>query len=320
MHIPDGFLDAKTAAVTGALALAGLGMALRDARRRLPPRRVPMLGLSAAFVFAAQMLNFPVGGGTSGHLIGGVLAAALLGPSAAVIVISAVLIVQCFMFADGGITALGANIFNMAIIGGACGGAIYQLVARLINRDLFGRLVAATFAAWCATVLASISCAGQLAASGTLAWSVAFPTMAGVHALIGVGEGIITALVLAAVWTSRPDLLNAQPSLAPNRAVAPFIVYGGLVALGLAIFVSPFASPWPDGLDKTAEDHAFAERAVSILPAPMPDYSLGSLNRVAVGTSIGGAAGTIVVFGIAWLVARALVPKPPTDDVTPANS
>src|SRR5512146_2945908 len=115
MHIPDGFLDTKTAAATGAIAALGLGVALRQARFHLPPRRVPLLGLAAAFVFAAQMLNFPIGGGTSGHLVGGVLAAALLGPSAAVVVLSAVLLVQCFMFADGGVLALGANVFNMAI-------------------------------------------------------------------------------------------------------------------------------------------------------------------------------------------------------------
>ena len=109
MHVPDGFLDAKTAVATAALAAAGLGVALRQARLHLPPRRVPLLGLAAAFVFAAQMINFPVAGGTSGHLVGGVLAAVLLGPSAAVIVLSAVLIVQCLMFADGGLSALGAK-------------------------------------------------------------------------------------------------------------------------------------------------------------------------------------------------------------------
>ena len=121
MHIPDGFLDAKVAVTTGVLATAGLGFALRQARRTLPPRRVPLLGLAAAFIFAAQMLNFPVAGGTSGHMIGAVLAAVLLSPSAAVIVLSAVLIVQCLVFADGGLSALGANIFNMGIVGGVGG-------------------------------------------------------------------------------------------------------------------------------------------------------------------------------------------------------
>jgi cobalt/nickel transport system permease protein len=119
MHIPDGFIDGKTAATTALLAAAGVGLALRQVRRRLPPRRVPLLGLAAAFLFAAQMVNFPVVGGTSGHLLGGVLAAALLGPSAAIVVLTTVLIVQCFLFADGGVLALGANVFNMAIVSAA---------------------------------------------------------------------------------------------------------------------------------------------------------------------------------------------------------
>src|SRR2546422_7604656 len=116
MHIPDGFLDPKTALASGALSAVGLTIALRDARRRLPARKVPLMGLSAAFVFAAQMLNFPVAAGTSGHLIGGVLAAVLLGPSAAAVVLTSVLIVQCFVFGDGGVLALGANVFNMGIV------------------------------------------------------------------------------------------------------------------------------------------------------------------------------------------------------------
>ncbi len=198
MHIPDGILDARTAAAAGGLAVAGLGVALRQARLHLPARKVPLLGLTAAFVFAAQMINFPVAGGTSGHLVGGVLAAVLLGPSAAVIVISAVLIVQCFMFTDGGVTALGANVFNMAIVGTVVGWSVYHVVSRLVT-GLFGRVLAAAFAGWCGTVLAAIVCAGELAISGTVSGSVALPAMAGIHMLIGIGEGLITGLVLAGI-------------------------------------------------------------------------------------------------------------------------
>src|SRR5271166_2666301 len=130
MHIPDGFLDAKTAVTTGVISASGVGLALRQVRRELPPRRVPLLGLAAAFLFAAQMVNFPVAGGTSGHLVGGALVAALLGPSAAVVVVTTVLIVQCLLFADGGVTALGANIFNMAIVNSVTGYALYRLLSR----------------------------------------------------------------------------------------------------------------------------------------------------------------------------------------------
>ncbi len=128
MHIPDGFIDGKTAAVTAVISAVGVGFALRQVRRELPPRRVPLLGLSAAFLFAAQMVNFPVAGGTSGHLVGGTLVAALLGPSAAVVVVTTVLIVQCFLFQDGGVMALGANVFNMAILNSVIGYVIYRVV------------------------------------------------------------------------------------------------------------------------------------------------------------------------------------------------
>lgn len=214
MHIPDNFLDPPTALITGALAATGLGVALRHARKHLPPRQVPLLGLTAAFVFAAQMLNFPVLGGTSGHLIGAVLVAVLLGPSAAVIVISAVLIVQCLLFADGGLTALGANIFNMAIIGGVGGWAVYAALRKLLPANRAGRALAIVLAAWSSTVLASIACAGELAASHLLDWSVAFPAMAAIHALIGVGEALITVLVINAIAQTRPELITSKHGMA----------------------------------------------------------------------------------------------------------
>ena len=314
MHIPDGFLDSKTAVAGGILAIAGLGMALRQTRLHLPPRRVPLLGLSAAFVFAAQMLNFPVVGGTSGHLVGGVLVAVLLGPSAAVIVISAVLIVQCFMFADGGVSALGANILNMGIIGTVGGWAIHRLVS-LCFAGLFGRILAAAFAAWCSTVLAAIACAGELASSHTVGLSAGLPAMAGTHILIGIGEGLITAFVLVAIARVRPDLLEegtATPS-APRYGVV--LAYGGLLAMGLALFASPLASPWPDGLDKTAEVLGFKGKAGEPpWPAPIPDYEMPGMGWGKLATSIAGGVGTVVVFVLAWFLARALVPKiAPTD-------
>jgi len=311
MHIPDGFLDTKTAASTGVIAATGLGVALRQARRHLPARQVPLLGLAAAFVFAAQMLNFPVAGGTSGHLIGGTLVAVLLGPSAAVIVISSVLIVQCLMFADGGITALGANILNMGLIGGVGGWGIYYLVTRRI-KGVFGCVLAATFAAWCSTVLAAVVCAGELAVSHTVRWSVALSAMAGVHMLIGVGEGLITALVLAAIARARPELLEPDVAAESARSYGALVVYGVLIALGLALFASPFASQWPDGLDKTAEALGFNNRnAGAVMPAPIPDYSMPGVHWSVLATSLAGAVGTVVVFALAWMLARVLVPRSP---------
>lgn len=307
MHIPDGFLDGKTAAVTAALSVTALGVALRHARRSLPPGRVPFLGLTAAFLFAAQMLNFPVAGGTSGHLVGAVLAAILLGPSGAVIAVSAVLIIQALLFADGGILALGANVFNMAVAGSTGGYAVYSLVHRIVP-GARGRLLAAGFSSWCATVFMSILCAGELAWSGTSPWSVTFPAMANVHMIIGLGEGAITMLAVAAIVRVRPDLLEDEGKMPAGSYRAP-LVYGALIVLGLALFVSPFASPWPDGLERVAASLGFEGKGLvpPVLHAPLPDYQIPGVGSSAAATGLAGVVGAVVVFGLSFLMARLLV-------------
>jgi cobalt/nickel transport system permease protein len=317
MHIPDGFIDGKTALTTAALAAVGVGMALRRVKRELPPRKTPLLGLAAAFLFAAQMLNFPVVGGTSGHLIGGVLAAALLGPSAAVVVVTTVLIVQCFLFQDGGVLALGANVFNMAIVGAAGGGAVYRLLRRCLPGER-GRVTAIAFAGWFSTVAASISCAGQLAWSGMFSWTAGFTAMAGVHMLIGLGEGLISALVFLSILRTRPEIISSQPavhnpeSAIGNRqsAIGEVVGYGLLVALGLTIFVAPFACPWPDGLESVAVKLGFEHHAAApALPAPAADYQAPGISWAPGATALAGAIGSLVVFILALILGRVLVPK-----------
>lgn len=317
MHLPDGFLDTKTVVTTAALAAVGVGTALRQTRLHLPARRIPLLGLTAAFVFAAQMVNFPVAGGTSGHLLGGVLATVLLGPSGGVLVLAAVLIVQSLVFADGGILALGANVFNMGMVGAAGGYAVYRPLARALGGDR-GRLAAAAFAAWCATVLAALAAAGELALSGTAAWAVVVPAMAGMHMLIGVGEAVITSLVLVAILRTRPELLESTTKAAPGRSWE-VVAFGLVIAVGIAMFVSPFASVWPDGLERVAETLGFAERAAPpLVPSPMPDYAAPGLGTAGWATAIAGLAGTVLVFVLALGLARLLVPgdsaRPATGD------
>jgi len=234
MHIPDGFLDTKTIVATGALSACGAGKALYDIRRTLEPRNVPVMGLAAAFVFVAQMINFPIAGGTSGHLIGATLLAILLGPAAAILVVAVVLSVQCLLFADGGVIALGANIFNMGIVGTVTGYYVYRLI-RAVSPARYGEIAGAAFGAWCSTVAAAICCTGELAWSGIVPWNVAFPAMTGVHILIGFGESIITVLVLAAVAATRPDLFstNRQNAVPASRLlVSSMVLYGTIILAG----------------------------------------------------------------------------------------
>lgn len=310
MHIPDGFIDGKTAATAAALSVAGVGLALRQVQRELPPKRIPLLGLAAAFLFVAQMVNFPVVGGTSGHLIGGVLVAALLGPSAAVVVLTTVLIVQCFLFADGGVVALGANIFNMAILGVLGGYAVYRAVMHVLPGTR-GQVTAVAFAGWCSTLLAALGCAGQLAWSGTVGWFAGFTAMAGVHLFIGLGEGLIGALVLLGILRTRPDLVEGtgQPLAAANKG--NLAGYALLVILGLAVFVAPFACPWPDGLESVAAKLGFEHQAAEpTLPVLAPDYLAPGIRGAAAATAIAGVAGAAIVFGLAWLLGHLLVRQP----------
>jgi cobalt/nickel transport system permease protein len=309
MHLPDGFLDAKTALLSTGAAGAGVALALRQVRTTLEPRQMPMMGLAAAFVFAAQMLNFPVAGGTSGHLLGGVLTAILLGPAAAVLVMTCVLMVQCLVFNDGGLLALGANVFNMAIVN-TCGGyVVFRVLKRLARmEDTRATVFAAGFAGWFGTVLASMTCAGQLALSEQSPWSVAFPAMALIHMLIGVGEGLATALITMAVLRARPRLVagaGADPGVHGPRLLG----YGLLISLGLAVFVAPFACPWPDGLEAVAKRLGFAGQAAApLIKGPMSDYRLPFINSLSAATAVAGVIGAVLAFIGAYGLARLLAP------------
>jgi len=311
MHIPDGFLDAKTLALTGALSVGGLAVAARQVNRTLPRNKIPLMGLGAAFVFSAQMLNFPVAGGTSGHLLGGVLAGVLLGPGAAAIVIACVLTVQALLFSYGGVLALGANIFNMSFIGAVVGSGIYRIV-RKIMPGLHGRITAIFFASWLSTVLASATCAGELALSGTLPPGVVFPAMISVHMLIGIGEGLITSLVILAIARTRPDLLDAEHSPSARGTGWEFLAFGLVITLGLAIFVSPYACALPDGLDNVARKFGFASHATTLIKTCLPDYKIPGISSVGIATAIAGAIGTLLMFGLACVVGRVLVRKSET--------
>jgi cobalt/nickel transport system permease protein len=307
MHIPDGFLDAKTAIATGIFSITGLSAALRRATRHIQSRKIPLIGLAAAFIFVAQMLNFPVASGTSGHLLGSTLAAILLGPSAAIIVMSSVLIVQALIFADGGVLALGANIFNMAIVAPLCGYGTYK-VLRSLFRGEQGRLVAVGFSSWFATVVAAVFCAGELAWSGTASWRAAFPAMAGVHMLTGLGEAAITMLVIAAISKTRPELLNDDDQATSVEGGSAAFVYFALIVIGLLLLVAPHASQLPDGLEKVASSLGFEQKGTDAvaLSSPLKDYQIPGIQSAATATIVAGVIGAIAVFALSFLLARVL--------------
>lgn len=209
MHIPDGFLDTKTWIGMGGISTIFIGIAVRKANRKISEKHIPLFGVMAAFVFASQMFNFPVGGGTSGHFLGATLIAILLGPWASVLIMTTVLTVQCLVFQDGGITALGANIFNMGVVGGFFGYYVNTII-QLFIQGRKGTLIGSFTAAWCSIVLSAICCAIELGVSGTIPLKLGIPAMAGIHAIIGIGEGLITAATLSLLARVRPDLLNLQ--------------------------------------------------------------------------------------------------------------
>jgi cobalt/nickel transport system permease protein len=224
VHIPDGFIDGPTSLAAGGTAMAGLGIAARRAAETLDDRRAPLAGLVAAFVFAAQMLNFPVASGTSGHLLGAVLAAVLVGPWAAVICLAVVLLVQA-LFADGGLTALGLNILNMGFVAGLGGYAIFFVARRLLPRTRSGVVAASAVAAGLSVVLAAAAFVVEYALGGAVDLSLGgvLGAMLGVHVLIGIGEAVITAMTVSAVLAVRPDLVYGASDLVPVLAVRPAV-------------------------------------------------------------------------------------------------
>jgi len=210
MHIPDGFLSAPVAVTTGVVAVAAMAVAVKVTNKKMGEKQVPMMGVLAAFIFAAQMLNFPVAGGTSGHFVGAALAAILLGPWAAVLIFSSVLVVQSLIFQDGGLLALGANITNMGIIAGFGSYYIYKGIDAVFKHSRAGILLGAGIGAWVSVLIAALACAVELAISGTSPWEAAILAMGGVYMLIGIGEGLITVAVVSLIMATRADLLKLQ--------------------------------------------------------------------------------------------------------------
>lgn len=300
VHIPDGFLSVAVSVLLWVVTLMVVGYALKRVGKDLGERQVPMMGVLAAAIFAGQMLNFTVPGGTSGHLMGAAIATILLGPWAAILVLTSVVSIQALIFQDGGLLALGANIFNMGIIGVTVSYMVYQTFQKLAKGRRW-RLFAGGFsAAWLSIELTALAVALQLALSGTSPANIAIPAMGGIHALIGIGEGLITASALAFLSTTRRDLLDTGEARPVGSALVWIV--GLLMALTLAI-ASPLASANPDGLEWVAGRKGFLDNARGPLYKVLPDYIFPGVSNESLATILAGLIGTIIVFGVALGVA-----------------
>ncbi len=296
LHIPDGFLSSTIALLFWLASAVMVGLAARRSERGLGERQIPLMGVMAAFIFAAQMLNFPVAGGTSGHFLGGALAAILLGPWAGILVMTAVIAVQALLFQDGGLLAMGANIFNMGVVTALVGYGLYRLGR---NWPPAARLAWAGLAGWAATMSSALLTALQLWLSGTIALQVVVPAMLGVHAFIGLGEGAITVAALGFIERVRPDL---QPRARGGLAWT----WGGLLLALATVMLAPLASAHPDGLERVAQDFGFFTLAQDGPYQLLAGYRLPFLGDTPLSTVLASAIGALAVFGVAFWLGRSL--------------
>jgi cobalt/nickel transport system permease protein len=296
MHIPDGFLSLAIALFFWAITIITVGIAISKTNKSLGEKQVPLMGIMAAFIFAAQMLNFPVAGGTSGHFLGGTLAAIVLGPWPGILVMTAVIAVQGLLFQDGGLLVMGANIFNMGLLTAIIGFGLYRSV---ISRSKGTRLAVAGVAAWLSVVTAAFLASLELWLSGTSRLEIVLPAMLGVHVLIGIGEALITVAALAFIERTRPDLLS-EKTIA-TKGGRGWIVAGIVVAL-FAVLLSPLASASPDGLERVAENMGFLHLGQSAPYQLLPDYTIPFLGHTALSTIVAGAVGVLVVVGLVVVI------------------
>lgn len=300
MHIPDGFLSVAVSIVLWVLTVIAVAISLRRVSADLDERRVPMMGVLAAAIFAGQMLNFTVAGGTSGHLMGAAIATILLGPWAAILVMTTVVGIQALVFQDGGLLALGGNIFNMGVIGVLVSYTVYRAVQKIAGGQKWVLYVGGFSAAWLSIFIAALAVGLQLALSGISPANIAIPAMGGIHALIGIGEGLITVGALVFIYASRRDLIEAGEKQQTGGAIVWFA--GLAIAIALAI-ASPLASSNPDGLEWVAEEKGFLDAAQGPLYEIIPDYVFPGVSNEAVATIIAGIIGVLIVFGVAAGVA-----------------
>lgn len=313
MHISDGVLSPSVNLVTGLAAAAGIGLCVRRFRATASPEETPRMGLVAAFIFAAQMVNFPLGvAPVSGHLMGGTLAAALLGPWAGGLAMASVLIVQAVLMGDGALTALGANWLNMGLIGSVASASILSFLQK-VGRGRLGMVTTVMLAAWFSVIVSAAAFSLELAfSSGFAEFGRVLAWMVLVHSLIALGEALITGLVVRGVAISRPDFLafNASSGMASGSvggSKSGWLFGGLMITAAVVVLLAPLASVNPDGLEFVGEKLGFNPKAESGYNAPLPDYSTPGLPEGRWSTVVAGLLGTSVVFIAGWALSRGAV-------------
>jgi cobalt/nickel transport system permease protein len=303
LHIPDGFLSLVVSVVCWVITVIVIGTAISRTNKSLGEKQIPLMGVMAAFIFAAQMINFPVAGGTSGHLLGGALAAIVLGPWAGMLVMTAVISVQALLFQDGGLLVMGANILNMGLVTAAIGYGLYRFVS---GSSKTTKLAVTGLAAWLSVMAGALLTSLQLWLSGTSQLELVIPAMLGVHALIGLGEAMITVFALGFILQTRPDLVGEGSESA--KAGKTWAYIGAAIAL-VVVLLSPFASADPDGLERVATDMGFISTGQASPFSIIPDYTIPFLGETAASTIVAGVIGVIVVGLIIVLIGRGMKAK-----------
>ena len=303
LHIPDGFLSFIVSMICWVITAITISVAVSRSNKSFGERQIPLMGIMAAFIFAAQMINFPVAGGTSGHLLGGALAAITLGPWAGMLVMTAVIAVQALLIQDGGLMVMGANILNMGLITAAIGYGLYRGAS---TGSRVVKLTVAGVAAWLSVMAGALFTSLQLWLSGTSQLQVVIPAMLAVHALIGIGEALITVAALTFILQTRPDLLGSTSESA--KGSRGWVVAGVLISLAV-VLLSPLASADPDGLERVAGDLGFLSQGASAPYAILPDYTVPFLGSTPFSTILAGTLGMIVVGVIIVLLGQGMKAK-----------
>ncbi|WP_420631518.1 energy-coupling factor ABC transporter permease [Candidatus Leptofilum sp.] len=298
LHVPDGFLNVPISVICWVVTLIVLYFAVKQAQQDFDERLVPLAGIMAAFIFAGQMLQFPVLFGISGHLVGATLAFVVLGPWVGTLAMTAVISLQALIFQDGGLVVMGANILIMGIVPGFVGYGVYQMVKDQ-SREV--KLGITAVAAWFSVLIAALVTALLLGFSGTTALGLAIPAMLGVHALIGIGEALITVAALSFIIQTRPQLLTDDAPAGSGK----WIVSGIILAL-LVLLLAPFASGSPDGLEWVAEQSGFIGAALEAPYELLPDYTIPGMGESGSSTILAGLIGALVVAAVTFGIGRIL--------------